>query len=311
MSKKYRLVTRSDMDGLLAAVLLRQIDLVDDIVFVHPKDVQDGKVELSENDITTNLPYDSRVYLSFDHHSSELERVDEGEMRNHIIDPDAPSTARVVYNYYGGKTRFPNISDDMLAAVDKADSAQFTLEEILAPTGWVLLSFIMDPRTGLGRFRDFRVANRALMMDLIGYCADHTIEEIMALPDVKERTDLYLAQQDQAREQITRCATVYDNLVVLELRNEETIYAANRFLIYALFPACNISVHVMWGVQKQNTVFAVGKSIVNRSSTVDIGGLMLHYKGGGHENAGTCQVGNAIADQVKQELIATLSQVAA
>jgi nanoRNase/pAp phosphatase (c-di-AMP/oligoRNAs hydrolase) len=303
--KKYRLVTRSDMDGLLAAVLLRELDIIDDIKFVHPKDVQDGKVELTANDITTNLPYVEGVYLSFDHHASEMLRV-EGRAANHIIEAASPSTARVVYNYYGGAARFPGISQAMLTAVDKADSAQFTLDEVLNPTGWVLLSFIMDPRTGLGRFRTFRVSNYTLMMDLIAYCKDHDIAEILALPDVKERTDLYLEQQALAKEQIQRCTTVYDKLVVLDLRAEETIYATNRFSIYALYPACNISCHVMWGLNKQNTVFAIGKSIFNRTATVDVGELALRYGGGGHENAGTCQISNADVDTVQAELIAAL-----
>lgn len=303
MSTKYRLVTRSDMDGLLAAVLLRELDLIDDIKFVHPKDVQDGKIELTEHDITTNLPYVETVHLSFDHHSSEMIRVGEEEKPNRIIDEHAPSTARVVYNYFGGKKRFPGISDEMLNAVDKADSAGFTMDDVLNPQGWELLSFIMDPRTGLGRFREFGVSNYNLMMALIGYCKDHTIDQILELHDVKERTDLYLEHQELAKEQIMRCASVHGNLVVLDLRNEETIFATNRFIIYALFPQCNISMHVMWGLKKQNTVFAIGKSIFNKTSKLDIGELTLSYGGGGHENAGTCQIENANAEKAMQELI--------
>lgn len=302
MDKKYRLVTRSDMDGLLAAVLLRELDMIDEIKFVHPKDVQDGKIELTENDITTNLPYIDKVHLSFDHHSSETSRV-EASGDNHVIDPGAPSTARVVYNYFGGAERFPDIPQHVLDAVDKADSAAFTMDDVLDPEGWELLSFIMDPRTGLGRFREFHVSNYKLMMDLIEYCKEHSIEEILELPDVKERVDLYFEHDDLSREQIKRCSTVRDKLVVLDLRGEETIYAANRFIIYALFPECNISMHVMWGMKRQNTVFAIGKSIFDKTSKLDIGELCLQYGGGGHENAGTCQIGNDTADEVKEQLI--------
>lgn len=301
-AKKYRLVTRSDMDGLLAAVLLRELEMIDDIKFVHPKDVQDGKVELTENDITTNLPYVPCVHLSFDHHSSETSRV-EASGPNHIIEATSPSTARVVYNYFGGQERFPSIPEAMLDAVDKADSAAFTMDDVLDPQGWELLSFIMDPRTGLGRFREFRVANYALMMDLIAYCKDHTIEEILELPDVKERVELYFSHDDKSREQIRRCSTVHGKLVVLDLRNEETIFAANRFIIYALYPDCNLSMHVMWGMKKQNTVFAIGKSIFNKSSKLDIGELCLQYGGGGHENAGTCQIDNDHAEETRAQLI--------
>lgn len=305
-TQKYRLVTRSDFDGLVCAVLLNELELIDDIKFVHPKDMQDGKVEISDRDITTNLPYVPGVHLAFDHHLSETFR-NPGERPEHIIYPDAPSAARVVFEHYGGKSRFPAAFDEMMRAVDKADSAQFTRDEILEPKGWVLLNYLMDSRTGLGRFREFRISNYQLMMDLIKYCRNHGIDEILQLPDVKERVDLYFEHAARAREQIQRCATVHKNLVVLDLRGEETIWATNRFMIYALFPEQNISIHVMWGVQKQNTVFATGKSILNRTSKTSIGELMLQYGGGGHENAGTCQVANDQAAVVLQKLITRIN----
>jgi nanoRNase/pAp phosphatase (c-di-AMP/oligoRNAs hydrolase) len=304
--EKYRLVTRSDFDGLVCAVLLNELELIDDIKFVHPKDMQDGKIEITERDITTNLPYVASAHLSFDHHLSET-ILNTDERKNHIIDPKAPSAARVVYDYYGGKKAMPTITDEMMDAVDKADSAQFSSDEIINPTGWVLLNYLMDARTGLGRFREFRISNYTLMMDLIKYCRNHNIDEILALPDVKERVDLYFDQKQKAGEQIQRCATVHQNLVVLDLRNEETIWAANRFLIYALFPETNISIHVMWGVQKQNTVFATGKSILDRGSKTNVGELMLQYGGGGHHAAGTCQVDNDQAENTLQALITRIN----
>ncbi|WP_412478635.1 exopolyphosphatase [Azonexus sp. IMCC34839] len=304
--QKFRLVTRSDFDGLVCAVLLNELNLIDDIKFVHPKDMQDGKVDITERDITTNLPYVAGAHLAFDHHLSETIR-NTGDRKNHIIEPDAPSAARVVYNYYGGKQAFPKIADDMMEAVDKGDSAQFSRDEILNPTGWVLLNYLMDARTGLGRFREFRISNYALMMDLIKYCRDHNIDEILALPDVKERVDLYFEQAEKAKDQILRCTTVHKNLAVLDLRNEETIWATNRFMIYALFPQTNISIHVMWGLQKQNTVFATGKSILDRSSKTNVGELMLQYGGGGHQAAGTCQVANDQAESTLQVLIAKIN----
>ena len=301
-SNKFRLVTRSDFDGLVCAVLLNELDLIDDIKFVHPKDMQDGKIDITSRDITTNLPYVASAHLAFDHHESETIR-NTGERPNHIISAHAPSAARVVYDYYGGAKAFPNISNDMMVAVDKADSAQFSQDEILEPTDWVLLNYLMDSRTGLGRFREFRVSNYQLMMDLIQYCRNHGIDDILQLPDVVERVDLYFAHTAMAREQIERCASVHNNLVVLDLRNEETIFAANRFLIYAMFPQCNISIHVLWGVQKQNTVFATGKSILDRSSKTNVGELMLRHGGGGHQAAGTCQVENDKASEVLNALI--------
>lgn len=300
-TKKYRLVTRSDFDGLVCAVLLKHLDMVSEIKFVHPKDMQDGKVAIDDNDITTNLPFVPGVHLAFDHHLSETLR---NEVRaNHIIYPDAPSAARVVYDYYGGREAFPAAWDEMMAAVDKGDSAQFSEKEVLDPQDWNLLNFLMDARTGLGRFREFRISNYNLMMDLIDYCRNHTISQIMALPDVKERSDLYFEHADKCREQIRRCSVLHNNLIVLDLRKEEIIYAGNRFIIYAMYPQSNISIHVLWGLKNQNTVFATGKSIINRSSKTSIGELMLEYGGGGHENAGTCQVENDRAEFVLQELI--------
>lgn len=301
-SDKFRLVTRSDFDGLVCAVLLKHLDLIDDIKFVHPKDMQDEKIEVSDRDITTNLPFVPGVHLAFDHHQSETLR-NPGERPNHIIIPDAPSAARVVYEHFGGSKIFPNTWLDMMAAVDKSDSAQFTEDEVLHPSRWVFLNFLMDSRTGLGRFRDFSISNYRLMMDLIDYCKDHGIDEIMALPDVKERVELYMEHSEKFRDQILRCATVHQNLVVFDLRREKTIFAGNRFVIYALYPQCNISIHVLWGLKSQNTVFATGKSILNRTSKTNIGELMLHYAGGGHPNAGTCQVDNDQAENVLAELI--------
>jgi len=306
MSQKFRLVTRSDFDGLVCAVLLNELNLIDDIKFVHPKDMQDGKVDITERDITTNLPYVVAAHLAFDHHLSETIR-NTGEHKNHIIDADAPSAARVVYNYYGGKPSFPAIADDMMTAVDKADSAQFSRDEILKPSGWVLLNYLMDARTGLGRFREFRISNYTLMMDLIKYCRNHNIDEILELADVRERVELYFEQAEKAKDQLLRCATVHKNLVVLDLRDEETIWATNRFMIYALFPQTNISIHILWGVQKQNTVFAIGKSILDRGSKTNVGELMLEFGGGGHQAAGTCQIDNDQAAATLQTLITRIN----
>lgn len=298
---KFRLVTRSDFDGLVCAVLLKHLEIIEDIKFVHPKDMQDGKIDISGSDVTTNLPYVEGVHLAFDHHSSEIIRNEQRD--NHIIDPDAPSAARVVWRHYGGHDVFPTKWDEMMEAVDKGDAAQFNMEEVLEPRGWELLNFLMDARTGLGRFHDFRISNYALMMDLIDACKDHAIDEIIVLPDVKERVDLYFEQAAKFKEQIKRCATVHENLVVLDLRNEEQIWAGNRFIIYALYPQCNISIHVLWGLKQQNTVFATGKSIFDRSSTTNVGELMLKYGGGGHQAAGTCQVENSQAEVTLQALI--------
>ena len=294
-----RLVTRSDFDGLVCAMILKELNLIDDIKFVHPKDVQDGKVDLTSNDITTNLPFDKRVGLSFDHHESELIRLKDVDTSKLIIDGNAKSAARVVYNYYGGKEKIKGVSEEIMEAVDKGDSADFTVDEILNPKRWVLLNYIMDATTGLGRFREFRISNYDLMMELIDNCVKHSIDEILELPDVKERVDLYFEQANLFKEQLRRITKIHDKVAVIDLRNEDIIYAGNRFMVYAMYPEVEISVHVAWGFKKQNTAVMIGKSIVNKNSKFDIGALCLSYGGGGHVNAGTCQLDN---DKVDNEL---------
>jgi nanoRNase/pAp phosphatase (c-di-AMP/oligoRNAs hydrolase) len=301
-----RLVTRSDFDGLVCAALLKELGILEDILFVHPKDVQDGKVELTENDITTNLPYRPEVGLSFDHHSSEDVRVTE-DAGNRVAISSADSAARVVYDYFGGAQAFPRVSADLMDAVDKADAAKFKETEVLDPHGWILLSFLMDPRTGLGRFRDFRVSNYELMMQLIDLCLERSIDEILEHPDVAERVALYREHAERAAEQILRCSEVHGHVVVLDLRDEEVIHPTNRFMVYALHPDCTVSVHVLWGLRQQNVVLAVGRSIIDRSSNFDIGRLMLAHGGGGHEAAGTCQVDTDEAATVLSEIIDTIA----
>lgn len=297
---KYRLITRSDFDGLVCAVLLRELDLIDAIEFTHPKDMQDGTFPLNGADITSNLPYMNGVHLAFDHHHSESVRV--GKRPNHILDPEAPSAARVVYNYYGGEEVFPQIDPELMEAVDKCDSAQLSRQDVLNPQGWMLLNYIMDARTGLGRFKKFRISNRELMMLLVDLCQNHPIEEILDHPDVKERIDFFHKTQDKCINQIRQCARVEGNLVEVDLRDQEIIWPGNRFLIYTLFPECNISMHIMDGKEKSNTIFAIGKSIFNRSSKTNIGELCLAFHGGGHLGAGSCQVANQQAEKVRMAL---------
>jgi nanoRNase/pAp phosphatase (c-di-AMP/oligoRNAs hydrolase) len=307
MEEKMRLVTRSDFDGLVCAMLFRELDVIGEIKFVHPKDVQDGKVELSSNDITTNLPFDPRVGIAFDHHESELSRNDMEAIKEQYICYVAKSAARVVYDYYGGADTFKTVTEEIMEAVDKGDSADFTADEILNPKDWVLMNFLMDARTGLGRFHDFRISNYQLMMELIDYCVGHSIEEVLALPDVKERVDLYFEQQELFKQQLKDIVVIHDKVAVIDLRPLETIYAGNRFMVYAMWPEVEMSVHVAWGFKKQNTAVMIGKSIINKAGTLDIGQLCLDYGGGGHPNAGTCQLDNDKVDEILPDIIAMLN----
>lgn len=303
--KKYRLVTRADFDGVVAGGLLIEMGLVDDVLFAEPKAMQDGLVKITGNDITTNLPYVDGVYLCFDHHVSETERV--GPHDNHIIEPNAPSAARVVYNHFGGKDKFPSIPDDLMAAVDKADSAQYTDEDILAPEPWTLLNFILDPRTGLSRFEHFEISHEQLMKDMMVYVRHHPVEEILAIPDVQERVRLYMEHEEKFELQLRNCSKVHDHVVVVDLRDQKMIYAGNRFTIYAIYLSCNISIQLTRTADGKKTIMAVGKSILNRTNTANIGSIMLEHGGGGHANAGTCQIENDRAETVLQELIKRLN----
>ncbi|MCL2227453.1 MAG: exopolyphosphatase [Oscillospiraceae bacterium] len=299
-----RLLTRSDFDGLACGALLKHLNIISSWKFVHPKDMQDGLVEVTSDDVLANVPYVKGCGLWFDHHSSEEERIDsktefEGESR--IED----SAARVIYEYYGGKTKVPHF-EEMVKAVDKVDSAKLSKEDILQPKGWVLLGFIMDPRTGLGRFRDFRISNYELMEALIDACATQTIDEILSNPDVQERVKLYFEQDALFKEMLLKYTKADGNVIITDLRNVETIYTGNRFLIYSLFPEQNVSIWMVDGRDKQNCAIAVGHSVLNNTCHTDIGSLMLKHGGGGHIKVGTCQVPYADAENVVADLIATM-----
>ena len=303
-----RLITRSDFDGLACAALLAEIGVVHEYLFVHPKDVQDGKVPVTKDDVLANVPFVPGCGLWFDHHLSELERLK--TVKEHAFagaSRPAPSCARVIYDFYGGAKTFKQFDDSgLMRAVDKSDSGNLTVEEITSPAGWILLSFVMDPRTGLGRYQDYRISNLALMKDMIGYCRTLPVDQILANPDVKARVDRYLAQEQDYRAMIQANGRLDGNILAIDLRNVGEILSGNRFAEYALFPRANVSIRALWGREKQNVVFSVGHSIVNRTCKVDVGSLMLQYGGGGHAQVGTCQVDASQAAQVFTKLVAAL-----
>ena len=296
-----RLLTRSDFDGLVCGALLVHLGLVDEWQFVHPKDVQDGLIEVGDNDILANIPYIKGCKMWFDHHSSESERLGpkayfEGVSRL------APSCARVVYEFYGGDEKLGRFAE-MIRYADKVDSGNLTPDEVLHPHGWILLGFLMDPRTGLGRIRDFTISNYELMGKLINACAVQNIDEIMQIPDVQERVAVYREQNELFRKMVEQYAKVEGNVIFIDLRNVDTMYAGNRFIIYTLYPEQNISLWIVDGRDKAKTAITMGYSIINRSATVDVGSLMLSYGGGGHRQVGTCQVDPADADRIIAEIL--------
>ncbi|MCL2099574.1 MAG: exopolyphosphatase [Oscillospiraceae bacterium] len=293
------LVTRSDFDGLACATVLKEMGIINTWTFVHPKDLQDGIIKVTENDVLTNVPYVPGCGMWFDHHSSEQERLKDidykGESRLE------KSAARIVYEYYGGKEKMPHF-EEMITAVDAVDSGDINIGDITDPQGWVLLGFIMDPRTGLGRFRDFRISNYSLMEKLIEMCRIQKISEILEDFDVKERADKYREQNELFKQMLLEHTKIYKNLIVTDLRGVETIYTGNRFLVYALYPEQNISVWIVDGRNKQNAAIAVGHSVLLRTSKTDVGLLLLGYGGGGHRQVGTCQVPYEECDKTIKEL---------
>jgi nanoRNase/pAp phosphatase (c-di-AMP/oligoRNAs hydrolase) len=296
-----RLITRSDFDGLACGALLESLGLIDEWMFVHPKDIQDGLIEATKNDIIANVPYIKGCGLWFDHHSSEEERLG-SDLKFEGLSKKAPSCARVIYDYYGGEKKFGKFSE-MITYVDKMDSANLTEDEILHPSGWVLLGFITDPRTGLGRCHSFSISNLDLMKKLARETLSKPIDEILAVSDIKERTDVYFEEHNYFIDMIKKHADIHGNAVCVDLRNVEMIHAGNRFLIFTLFPKQNISIVIVDGKKKANAVITAGYSVINKTATVDIGSLMLKYGGGGHKAVGTCQVDYADADRILNEII--------
>ena len=285
-----RLVTRSDFDGLVCGALLLEAGIIDHWKFAHPKDLQDGLVEITEDDCLANVPYVEGCGLWFDHHSSEHERLQlqgkyKGESRV------TPSCARIIYEYYGGKERFPQF-DDIMEAVDKVDSGNLTIDEIQNPTGWILIGYLMDPRTGLGRWRNFTISNYQLMEKLLEACRTMTTDEILALPDIQERIEIYNEQTEKFKEMVKKYTRVEGNVIISDLRGVDPIYTGNRFMIYSMYPEQNISAWIVSGRGGQGCSAGVGYSILNRTSDVNVGSLMLKYNGGGHKAVGTCQFSN-------------------
>jgi nanoRNase/pAp phosphatase (c-di-AMP/oligoRNAs hydrolase) len=299
-----KLITRSDFDGLACGALLLEAGVIDGYSFAHPKDLQDGLVPVTANDVLANVPYVPGCGLWFDHHASELERNElegkyEGESR------PCPSCARIIYEYYGGRERFPQF-DDLMVAVDKVDSGDLTREEILNPEGWILVGYLMDPRTGLGRFRNFTISNYQLMEKLLVCCRTMTTEEILDMPDIKERIELYNEQTELFKEMVAKYTRVERDVIITDLQGVETIYTGNRFLIYSLYPEQNISAWIVSGRGGLGCAVAVGYSIVNRTSKVNVGRLMLKYGGGGHPMVGTCQFQ---AEDIEEKLPALLDEL--
>ena len=282
---------------------------MDNYLFVHPKDVQDGKYPGIPDDIVANVPYIPGCGYWFDHHSSEEQRLAANLQYEGMSSPEK-SAARVIWKFFGAHDAFGDKFDEMLYYVDKVDSGNLTLTEILHPEGWILMGFLADPRTGLGLYRKFTISNYQLMEDLVHYIRKMPIEEVLQQADVVERVERYFTQEKIFKSMLQENITSVDNVIVLDTRHlgVDKIPPGNRFTMYSLYPECNISIQIHWGKRKKNTMIAMGYSIFNRSATVDVGKLMLRYGGGGHTRVGTCQVPNYLADDILLELISEVRE---
>ena len=304
-----RLITRSDLDGLVCAAMLRELGLVNEILYVHPKELQDNKIEVSENDIIANVPYAEGCGLWFDHHSSEHERLNLAGNFNGVSEL-APSAAQIIYEYY----KKDQVYADKLSKFEKlvkivgiVDSAQFSKADILNPQEWIMLAFITDPRTGLGYKRTFRISNLELMKRLPELLRFKTAEEILSMPDFQERVQVYSEDAPKYKKLLAQHTRIEANAIVIDFRGIEEIPVGNRFLEYVLHPEQNISIRIFDGKNNEFAMLSIGHSIINRTSSVDVGSLALKYGGGGHRQVGTCQLKYEVVDNVVDEMLQVIN----
>ncbi len=290
-----RLVTRADLDGLTSAILLQEVEAIDQVEFVHPKDVQDGKIELSGNDILANLPYDERVALWFDHHLSQVDEGTRADIKGAF--GLAPSAARVIAEHYKSP-KFDRFAE-LLEATDRLDSANLTRDDIVDPQGWILIGYTIDPRTGLGAFKDYF----RYVMEL---AKTKSADEILADPRVKEHVDKMRAENEAFKSHLLEASKRDGNVVITDVRGLKNLPSGNRFLIYDLFPEADVSVRIADGHDGSYVSIQVGHSILKRTCRTNVGDLMSRYGGGGHEGAGTCQPKTLETKRVLREIVATL-----
>ncbi len=267
--------------------------------------MQDNKIAVNENDILANVPFVNGCGLWFDHHSSERERLQLDD-KFKGASKSAPSAAQVVYDYYKQDKVYADKLrkfKELIQIAGKADSAKFTKEDILRPKGWIMLAFIADPRTGLGYKRSFTISNFELMKKLPQLLRTKKVAEILSLSDFQERVKLYHEENKKYEQLITQSARTEGDAIVIDLRNCEAIPVGNRFLEYVLYPEQNISIRIVDGKNKEFAMISVGHSIINPTSSIDVGVLTLNYGGGGHKRVGTCQVAYEDVDRVVGEML--------
>lgn len=298
--KRYRLVTKGDFDGMVSGVLLKHRRLIAKAAFVHPREIESGRFAITGDDVTAGLPYRESAHLAFDHYRPAGLPA---SVKNLVTDTGAHSASRVIFGHYGAD-RFFGTHAEMVEAVDRHNSALISSDDILYPTGWTLLGFLIDNRTGLQDYGKHRLTHDELMNHLISEAGTRSVWEILDLPDVEERLNLYFACVEDCKSQILRRSSVHANLVVTDIRGEKTVYPGNKFLTYALFPECDVSLHVSHAGAL--TLFSAGKSVLDRNCRLDIGVIMKKFGGGGHPGAGACRVEEHLAEETLSRLIKEL-----
>ena len=318
-----RLVTRADFDGLVCGALLTKFEHIDAYLFVEPKFMQDGLVEIRAGDIIANLPYHPNCTLWFDHHVTNTTPdfaqpivLGKGGFRL------APSAARVVYEYYkelgnqqpigSGEERTTRHANNgiiafldseriryLLHETDRIDAGKLEPQDVLDPQGYVLISMTTDGRNA---------GDEPYWLRIIELLRDASLEEVLRDPEVSRRCQQIREEQEQLRQLLLARTVMKRNVIYVDLRGIQEIPDGNRFLIFTLFPQGNIQVKVADDKQRENTTsISVGYNIFNTTSNVNVGELLSHYGGGGHKVVGSCRVPNDQAELAIREIVAAVT----
>ncbi len=298
-----RVIYRGNLDGVVCAVILKEVGLCDDVKIVHPTDLQEGRIDITGEDIICDLPYHPNCNMWFDHHSSELDKPNFPKEFTGVADV-APSAAGLVYKYF--LPDFPELKkyEDLVYETDLIDSAQLTQEQVMNPEGTFLLGFLLDSRTGLGYYKDFRINNFIWVNRVIDWLTQHSVLDILDMEDSVERIAKYREMQIVAERFYLDNSILDRNVIITDIR-EKKIPPGNRFLIYSLAGLAkgNISVRLASGKNGEFNMISVGYSIFVKTSNVHVGKICQQYGGGGHKRAGTCQPSIEDTERIFKEII--------
>lgn len=267
-----RLITRADLDGVTCAVLITTMEPVEQVVFVNPQDIEDGTAIINPGDIIANLPWHRNSTLWFHNHKDKIvPEKDVGQVKGKR--GIAPSTARLVWEYYDSP-RLQRFTE-LLEETDRIDSADLTVEDVLYPTGWVLLGYTLDPFMGLSAFHGY--ANEIIAALKQG----SNIDQILEIPEVSGRIKRYNSDVKEFKKELPGATHMEGNVIVTDTREVGILPLGNRFIAFTLFPEGNVQIEI--SLHKLDTEIRVrlGKSIFDRTCSVHLGRLAAEYDGGG------------------------------